>query len=141
MTPAEIRRLGPADASVLDRVDEDVFDHPIDAHHLGRYLADPGHLMIVAIADGVVVGQCRGTVLRHPDGPPELFIENLGVAPGHRRRGIGRQLMAAMLDWGREQECKEAWIGTETDNAPALALYRRLGPKTDEPFVLFEYDL
>lgn len=138
---AEIVRIGAADALLLDHVAGDVFDHPIRPGYLQAYLAEPGHKLIVAVASGVVVGQCRGTVLRHPDGPPELFVENLGVAAGHRRQGIGRRLMAAMLEWGGEQGCREAWVGTESDNAPALALYRSLNPKTDDPFVLFEYDL
>ena len=138
---AEVKRIGPADAAILDRVAEDVFDDPIRPDYLNAYLADPGHKLIVAIDHGVVVGQCRGTVLRHPDDPAELFVENLGVTPSHRRQGIGRRLVLEMLEWGREQGCVEAWVGTETDNAAAVALYRSLKPKTDEPFVLFEYDL
>ncbi len=53
----EIKRLGRGDAAVLDRVAEDVFDEPINPPRLAAYLAEPGHHMLVAIADGVVVGQ------------------------------------------------------------------------------------
>ena len=34
----EIRRIGPADAAVLDRVAEDVFDEDIDGELLAAYL-------------------------------------------------------------------------------------------------------
>ena len=53
----DIRRLGPGDAAVLERVADDVFDASIDPERLAAYLAEPGHLMIVAIHDGEVVGQ------------------------------------------------------------------------------------
>ena len=35
-----------------------------------------------------------------------------------------------MVDIGRGRGCEGAWLGTETDNGPALALYR--GTAEDE---------
>jgi aminoglycoside 6'-N-acetyltransferase I len=136
----ELKRLSRRDAHVLGRVADDVFDEPIDAERLRRYLDQPGHLMIVAIDDGVVVAQCAAVVHRHPDKPTELYIDEVGTAPSHQRRGIARLLMEAIFEWGRELGCEESWLGTELDNVAANALYRGLQGKRAE-MAYYEFEL
>lgn len=127
--PIEVKCLTADDAHVLDHVADDVFDEPIDASRLRRYLDEPGHVMFVAIDDGVVVAQCAGVVHRHPDKPTELYVDEVGTAPSHQRRGIARLLMQAIFEWGRENGCEESWLGTELDNVAANELYRNIGGK------------
>jgi aminoglycoside 6'-N-acetyltransferase I len=134
-------RLTPKNARLLDHVDDDVFDEPIDPGRLAAYLREPGHLMIVAIADDEVVGMCTAMVHRHADKVTELYIDEVGVTERLYRRGIGARMMREMLDWGRELGCGEAWIGTELDNVPARALYRSLDPRQEEPFAFYLYKL
>ena len=88
MSEIEFRRLSPADAAVLADVAEDVFDEAVDTARLAAYLSQPGHHMIVAIHDGVVVGQTAAVVHRHPDKPTELYVDEVGVAAGFRRQGL-----------------------------------------------------
>jgi aminoglycoside 6'-N-acetyltransferase I len=135
----EIRRIGPGDAAVLERVAEDVFDEDIDPARLTAYLAEPGHLMVLAVAGGEVVGQARGMVHRHPDRSTELYIDNLGVTPARRREGVATRLLDELGAWGREQGCEEAWVGTEVDNEPARALYAGRGSEA-ETFVMYFYE-
>lgn len=139
----EIRRLLSGDDAVVMRVAEDVFDEPVRPDRLAGYLAAPGHLMFVAVADGVVVGQCAAVVHRHPDKVTELYIDEVGVSPAFRRQGIARKLLDAMFALGREQGCGEAWVGTEPDNAAARALYERRGEPHGpaEEFVMYAYGL
>lgn len=56
-----------------------------------------------------------------------LGVHGLVVRPDRRRRGLAREVMAALLDWGAEQGATTAWLHVETDNAAALALYDALG--------------
>ena len=109
---------------MLQRVADAVFDEPIDPERVRRYLAEPGHLLMVAADEGVVVGQCAAVVHRHPDKVTELYIDELGTASTHRRRGIARTLLTLMFEWGRELGCEESWLGTELDNVEANALYQ-----------------
>ncbi|HMO77498.1 MAG TPA: GNAT family N-acetyltransferase [Sphingopyxis sp.] len=139
MTEVEYRRIGADDATSFDRIAEDVFDEPVDAARLSAYLAEPGHLMLLALVSGEVVGQCAAVIHRHPDKPAELYIDEVGVCPRFQRRGIARGMMDAMIAWGRERGCEEAWVGTETDNVPARALYARHAEA--EPFVMYLWDL
>ncbi|HEX9940224.1 MAG TPA: GNAT family N-acetyltransferase [Longimicrobium sp.] len=136
----DIRMLGPDDATVLQRVADDVFDHAVDPRWAAAFLADARHHMLVALDDGVVVGMVSAVDYVHPDKAPQLWINEVGVAPSHQRRGIARRLLDAMLAHGRTLGCTEAWLGTEDDNEAANALYRSAGSKP-EPFVLYSFDL
>jgi aminoglycoside 6'-N-acetyltransferase I len=135
-----IRLLGPGDADVLGRVAADVFDSPVDPRWAHAFLADPRHHMFVALDDGLVVGMASAVDYVHPDKAPQLWINEVGVAPTHRRRGIGRRLLDALLAHGRTLGCTEAWLGTEEDNVPARGLYERAGGAA-ERFVLYSFPL
>ena len=136
----EIRRLTPADASLLDRVADDVFDEPVDHALLAAYLAEPGHLMLVAIDDGTVIAQLAAIIHRHPDKPAELYIDEVGVTPAFQRKGIARKMLDAMISIGRDLGCEEAWVGTEPENLPARGLYESRGAEA-EAFVMYVYKL
>lgn len=138
MTTA-IRRFGPADIALLDRVALDVFDETIDPARVAAYLAQPGHLMVLAVAEGEVVGQARGMIHRHPDLPTELYIDNLGVTPARRRERLATRMLDDLVAWGVEQGCEEVWVATEPDNAAARALYANRGAEA-EPVVMFAYE-
>jgi ribosomal protein S18 acetylase RimI-like enzyme len=136
----EITRLTADNAALLDRVANDVFDEPVDPRRLAAYLSEPNHLMIIALADGEVVGQCAAVIHRHPDKVTELYIDEVGVASAWRRRGIARQMLEQMLALGKSLGCDEAWVGTEPDNIAARRLYESHGV-TAEPFVMYVFQL
>ncbi|CDX40126.1 Aminoglycoside 6'-N-acetyltransferase [Mesorhizobium plurifarium] len=139
----EIRRLHPGDDAVVMRVADAVFDEPVRPDRLAAYLNAPGHFMIVAIIDEIVVGQCAAVIHRHPDKVSELYIDEVGVAPPFQRQGIARKMLDAMFEIGREHGCEEAWVGTEHDNEPARALYetRKEPHGKAETFVMYVYRL
>jgi len=56
-----------------------------------------------------------------------LGLHALSVQADHRRQGLGKAVMAALLVWGAQQGARTAWLQVETDNEPALALYESLG--------------
>lgn len=142
-TSSEIVRLSPDNAELLHRVADDVFDEPVRADRLAAYLAEPGHIMLVALSGGIVVGQCAAVLHRHPDKVTELYLDEVGVTPALQRKGIGRALVERMLAIGRELGCGEAWVGTEPDNLPARGLYESLDLHRDETetFVMYAYRL
>jgi aminoglycoside 6'-N-acetyltransferase I len=125
--PLEIRLLAPDDADVLQRVAPDVFDGPVHPHWTAEFLADPRHHLVVAVEGGVVVGMTSAVHYVHPDKAPQLWINEVGVASTHRRQGVARRMLEAMLAHGRALGCTEAWLGTEEDNVPARGLYERAG--------------
>ncbi len=136
----EIRLLGPADHDVLDTVAPDVFDGPVDPRWVAEFLADERHHLAVALDGGLVVGMASAVHYVHPDKGPELWINEVGVAPAHRSRGVGRALLEALFERGRARGCTEAWVLTEEENTAARRLYARAGGH-EEPrpvYVTFE---
>jgi len=51
----------------------------------------------------------------------------LWVDPASRRAGLGLAVVGALLDWGAAQGATTAYLQALADNAPALAMYDRLG--------------
>jgi ribosomal protein S18 acetylase RimI-like enzyme len=90
--------LNKANAACIDQVTLDVFDNPVNSKHLADFLDDPRHIMVVALEDGLVVGMASGAEYFHPDKPPQLWINEVGVSPAYQRRGIGRRLMGALVE-------------------------------------------
>lgn len=138
--PVEIRLLGPRDSEVLERVASDVFDDPIDSRWTHEFLTDARHHLAVALDEGWVVGMVSAVHYVHPDKAPQLWINEVGVAPTHQRRGIGRQLLDAILGHGRALGCTEAWVGTEETNVAAQRLYSSVGGAA-EPFTIYSFSL
>ena len=138
--PVALQRVTADEFARFDRIADEVFDEPIEPERLRDYLAAPGHLMILAIDDGVVVGQCAAVVHHHPDKVTELYIDELGTAGSHRRHGIARSMIDAMFEWGRQLGCRESWLGTELDNTAANALYRSI-PGRFDTMAYYEFEL
>jgi ribosomal protein S18 acetylase RimI-like enzyme len=122
-----IRILGANDAAVLGAVAADVFDNPVDPALAATFLADPRHHIVVAIDADMVVGFVSAVDYIHPDKPPELWINETGVAPTHQRQGLASAMLDAMLAHGRAIGCGTAWVLTDRSNAAANALYRSAG--------------
>lgn len=122
-----IRLLDEDDTSVLKVVAEGVFDHDIHPRWLAEFMQDKRHHLAVAVLAGQVVGMASAVHYVHPDKGPELWINEVGVAPPHQGQGIGRQLMQALLAHGRTLGCAEAWVLTGPDNEAARHLYTAVG--------------
>ena len=126
----KIKLVGPEDHEILRNPMPEVFDHPVRDDLLREFLEDPRHHMAIAVEGESVVGFGSAVHYVHPDKEPELWINEVGVAPNHRRRGIGRDLVQALLDLAVELGCREAWVLTEGENCAARRLYSLLGGVT-----------
>jgi len=135
-----VRVLCTNDEHVLHQVARGVFDRPVRQDWAREFLGDASHHLIVAMDDDTVVGMISAVVFLHPDKPPQLWINEVGVATTHLRRGIGRQLIDAMLDVGRSVGCTSAWLGSEPENLLAHELYEKAGGSAS-PCVLFTFEL
>ena len=74
----------------------------------------------VAIGRGVVDAGSRG-------GDRWLGVSAVEVAPGHRRTGLARAVVAALRDWAAGLGATRGYLQVSSDNAAALALYRGIG--------------
>lgn len=72
--------------------------------------------------DGRTVAVGRGAV---DDG--WLGVMAVEVEPGYRRQGLAAAVVAALWRWGVQRDAQRGYLQVSGDNAPALALYEKLG--------------
>jgi ribosomal-protein-alanine N-acetyltransferase len=72
--------------------------------------------------DGSILGFL---VARHL--APEWELENIVVAPAARRKGLGRELLEALLTRARETHSDAVFLEVRESNASARALYEAAG--------------
>ncbi|HEX5634532.1 MAG TPA: GNAT family N-acetyltransferase [Gemmatimonadales bacterium] len=135
------RILGPGDAALLADVAVDVFDDVPVRRWTAEFLMDARHHLAVALQDGTIVGMASAVHYVHPDKPPELWINEVGVSPANQGAGIGRRLLETLFARARELGCVQAWVLTEPDNFAALRLYRAAGGTEAPPLVMYEFPL
>ena len=140
MTRLEIKILDSGDRAVLDNVAPDVFDDALDPRLVAEFLGDGRHHLAVAVDQGQVVGFASGVHYVHPDKPSELWINEVGVAPGHQGRGIGKAVVRMLLQHGKRLGCREAWVLTDRDNQAAMRLYASAGGEQND-HVMFTFFL
>jgi len=117
-----------------------LFDCPPTDAWIERFLGAEGHHLLVALTEsGEPAGFVSGVETTHPDKGTELFLYELSVAPEHRRRGVGRSLVEALAQLARDRGCYGMWVGTEPDNAAAIATYRAAGSGRPEPCVVLTW--
>ena len=83
---------------------------------------DPARWMAAAWAGA----ELRGFAVMHLCGD-EAEVESVAVDEGFRRRGIGRRLMQAVMDWSREQGARSIGLEVREGSVGARALYGDCG--------------
>lgn len=138
----EIRVVCSGDSDLLADVAVGVFDGPVDPRWSAEFLADARHHLAVALVDGQVVGMASALHYVHPDKAPELWVNEVGVAPAHRGGGLGTRLLQALFTRGRELGCAEGWVLTNHSNEAARRLYEAVGGReVPDPPVMFSFSL
>jgi ribosomal protein S18 acetylase RimI-like enzyme len=84
--------------------------------------ADPGSRYYHALARDEIVGQIG--VLFEAD---QLYIRGVAILPEHRRRGHGRQMLAATVTAMLAEGQTHFALDVATDNERALTLYHSCG--------------
>lgn len=133
-TPDEAKCLGPqfhATVSLLVKQQwsdgREVFD--VLAHG-GLKIADIMRIVPPprepAAPDGAEPPPADGLFGRHITCTAAM-INGMWVAPSHRRKGIGRALLDAVIAWAKEQGAQRLELGVSEGNTPAIHLYEQLG--------------
>ena len=133
--------IGPDDGGVLDNVADDVFDTAINKKLTERFLRDPWHHLCVAMDHGMVVGFASAVDHIHPYKPPQLWINEVGVAPTYQGKGVGEAVLSVLLSRGKDLGCTKAWVQTDDDNHQARAFYRSAGGIETPAVVMVTYPM
>ncbi len=113
----EVEDLGP-----VERLEAELFG--IGKWTRGMFLSELGAPLRhyrVAERDGQILGYA-GIALGETS-----QVMTIGVHPGHRREGIGRLLLADLLDAAREAGAREVILEVRVDAEAPQAMYRKFG--------------
>jgi RimJ/RimL family protein N-acetyltransferase len=135
-----VRRATPGDAAALVELGRAVSSEPEgwlitdggwrnvaeERRYLRAVRRSPNAAVFVAETEAGIVGRLSLARDVHPASP---HVADLGlmVAAGHRRRGIGRALLASAVDWARESGITKLELHVFPHNEPAIQLYERFG--------------
>jgi len=136
MTQALIRPARPADLEalvgllrILFAIEADFdFDPARQRRGLAMLLAHDGAVVLVAEAAGQVVGMCSGQLtISTAEGGFALLVEDMVVADAWHGRGLGRELLAALVQWAAEKKIGRLQLLADRNNTAALEFYGKLG--------------
>lgn len=106
-------------------------------------LAQPERFLQLVIYDeqrrplGFIEGSIRSDYVNGTTSSPVGFVEGVYIVPAWRRRGIARQLFAAIGDWARARGCSELASDALLDNEVSQRAHRALGFRETERVVYF----
>ena len=105
--------------------------YPVDTLALqGRFescVSRPDHLVLVAEADGRVVGYIHAALRHDLVYPAYAEVLSLCVEETARGNGIGPALLAQAEDWARDQQAAGLTLGTSQTRQQAHRFYEREG--------------
>ena len=106
-------------------------------------LAQPERFLQLMIYDeqrqpvGFIEGSLRSDYVNGTESSPVGFVEGIYVVPPWRRKGIARQLFAAIGDWAKARGCRELASDALIDNDASQRAHRALGFRETERVVYF----
>ena len=109
--------------------------HDLTRHETEPIFAEiqamPGHELLVAEEDGVVVGTMVLLIVPNfsHGALPWAIVENMVVVPVHRRQGIGRELMEYAIARAREAGCYKVQLLSSVKRRESHRFYKKLGFK------------
>jgi ribosomal-protein-alanine N-acetyltransferase len=119
-----VRRMTLGDLEPVAAIEEATFAHPwtrqdytdeLTRNKAARYL-------VAETAQGEIAGFAGAWIILD-----ESHITNIAVAEGFRRRGIGRKVTEALLQYLSNLGAAYATLEVRESNLPAQSLYRALG--------------
>lgn len=145
----KIIKVSKKDLTVIDDLivnlinNDDNTDAPPSNKNVETMLDDDRSYLFAAIINSTVVGYALA--YRFPSLYSEGFLAylyDIEVLQTHRRKGVGKLLIEAMLADLKLDGVKELWLGTAVDNAEGQGLFSSTGAeKSGEIFNDYTYHL
>ena len=137
----QIQRLRKGDETRVREIAETFKETTLSAERAAELLAHDGNILLVVLDRNAVLGFAFGFILPRMDHDGRmLFLYELSVLPGFRRRGVAKILFSEFLRIGNGGGFVKMFVLTNENNYPAMNLCRSLGGKRKSADdVLFEF--
>ena len=117
-----IRPLAESDIAALRTLETDTFHSGWTEAAYRQELENPASLWRVATENNQLIGFGGLSLI-----VDEAHVTTLAVAPTHRGRGIGKQILAVLLKDAMAGGAERATLEVAASNTVAQALYKRFG--------------
>lgn len=121
MTP-QIVPLSEPYLDALAEIEALAFPDPWSRQALKEEIGNPAACFLTALVGGKAVGYVGAHFACG-----EFYLDNLAVHPAHRRQGIARALLLALVDFAQKHGGVFLTLEVRPSNRGALALYKGLG--------------
>lgn len=106
--------------------------HRPDTDYLRALLSGESFVALVALRGSEVIGALAAyELMKFEQRRSELYIYDLAVSAGHRRKGIATALIEALREVAAARGAWVIFVQADYVDAPAIALYSKLGIRED----------
>jgi len=137
-----VHKLGPKDVALMEAMmttfgeafeEKETYTGVRPSHdYLRRLLGSEGFIALVALKGSAVIGGLAAYELKKFERErSEMYIYDLAVAAGHRRQGIATALIAELKTIAAACGAYVIFIQADRGDAPAIALYTKVGTRED----------
>ena len=120
-----LRPAQPDDLEAIVRLEDLAFPTAVFTVELAREALGTG--AVYRVLEERVSGTLVGSLLAERGESATGHISTVALHPDYQRRGLGEATMRWVLGWFRAEGLRRATLTVSTWNAPAIALYRKLG--------------
>ncbi|WP_082634257.1 bifunctional GNAT family N-acetyltransferase/GrpB family protein [Arthrobacter alpinus] len=133
-----IRQAVVADIPRIVETNEQSGQDSVGLFPLAAAISDEARLVVVACADGVIVGWAKTHFWAQPDelAPAGHYLGGVSVKPEWRRRGIGTALTETRLAWIWERASTASYV-VNAANLASIDMHARWGFRMAETAVKF----
>ena len=111
-----------SDVPAVAELERKCFSDPWSERSVAAELENPLSLWLVALLGRTVVGYVGSqSVMEQAD------MMNIAVNPDYRRQGIAESLIERLVSELKDKQVSSLTLEVRASNAPAIALYRKLG--------------
>ncbi|WP_243399884.1 GNAT family N-acetyltransferase [Arthrobacter glacialis] len=126
--PVDVRLATSDDIVAIRDIDTKAGRSPADIAAIATAILDENRLVVVASADGNIVGWGKTHFWSYADGqaPGGHYLGGVTVLPEFRRHGIAKALSQVRLDWIWAR-ANSAWYIVNPSNQASIDLHRQWG--------------
>jgi [ribosomal protein S18]-alanine N-acetyltransferase len=121
-----IRKMTLSDLPAVMEIENQAFSNPWSTEMVKKELSQDWSTVYLAEVDTPEGWQVRGFAIFWLVAD-EIHVLNVATDRAHRRLGIGREVMNAVISFGQGQKCRLATLEVRRSNEPAINLYKTLG--------------
>jgi ribosomal protein S18 acetylase RimI-like enzyme len=134
-TPEDLKDIQELNKKVMvnnpkfdDDLIPDYFDTPKGEEYVRDALIAKDSCFYIAEEGDQMIGYVNGRAIDVPYRKSKYFeMENLGVIPEYKGKGIGRQLMEKLFEYAKEHGYDRMYLNCYARNEEAIAFYKRNG--------------